>query len=216
MENIMWGWFRSFQRSASNLRSGALLKTAGRRLAPSLPLLFHAPELSRSVHRAQPQDSAKAPGSLSWGRAVALPSCRLQLKGWNQLNHRGFGQDCQWVLLSGLGVNHWLEPLQRELTIARFPGQRDGLLAGRVADALWSPLSHPAGLQRGNEDTVEAPMGKPHPLCWEGPSMGHAACSSAAAAHLAHSSRSPALPISAGFSSSMACLSLSLPFWGDF
>lgn len=29
MENIMWGWFRSFQRSASNLRSGALLKTAG-------------------------------------------------------------------------------------------------------------------------------------------------------------------------------------------
>lgn len=52
MENIIWGWCRSFQRSASNLRSGALLKTAGRGWRPASPAL-HAPELSRSADRAQ-------------------------------------------------------------------------------------------------------------------------------------------------------------------
>lgn len=52
MENIIWGWCRSFQRSASNLRSGALLKTAGRGWRPAFRAL-HAPELSRSANRAQ-------------------------------------------------------------------------------------------------------------------------------------------------------------------
>lgn len=40
-----------------------------------------------SLHgRSSAPGICQGPGSLSWGRAVALPRSRLQLKGWSQLN----------------------------------------------------------------------------------------------------------------------------------
>lgn len=83
---------------------------------------------------------------------------------------RGFGQLCQLVLLSGLGVNHWLESLQDELTNARFSGQGWGLPAGWV---LWSLLLSPAEHQLGNADTATHPLrGLTVPSC-KGPSTEH-------------------------------------------
>lgn len=77
------------------------------------------------------------------GTAAALPGCRLQLKGWNQLNQKGLGRACRSVFLSGLAVKHGLQSLQDELTVARFSGQRQGLSAGRVAHGLCCPLKSP-------------------------------------------------------------------------
>lgn len=107
-------------------------------MAPSLSLLFHATEPSRSVDGAQPQDSAKAlAASAGDGRCSAqLPTPAQSLKPVKP--ERGFGQDCRSVFLSGLGVNQGLESLQDKLTNVRFCGQGCGLPTGRVT---WTPLS---------------------------------------------------------------------------
>lgn len=149
MENIMWSWFRSFQSSASNLRSGALLKTAGRQLASSLSA-FPCPKAVSLCGGSPALGPCQGPGGLSCGLGVTLP------QRWKPVKpERGFGQDCQLVFLSGLGVNHCLQSLQD----ANFSGQGCGLPAGQVmmdAIVLWSPFSSPALHQLGNEDAVQS------------------------------------------------------------
>lgn len=153
----MWGWFRPFQRSASNLRSGALLKTAGEEAGAQPPLAFPCPELSRSMDRAQPQDSAKAlatsAGDGSGSTQIQTPAQRLKpVKPESRV-----GQVYQLLSHSGLGVNHWCASLQDELTNVRFSGQGCWGVCCLLGEwwmdymVLWSPFSGPAGHQLGSE-----------------------------------------------------------------
>lgn len=213
----MWGWFRSFQRSASNLRSGALLKTAGEEWAPPPLLASPCSRAVCSVNGAQSQSSAKGPGSLSWGWVVALPSSRLQLRGWNQLNQRGFG--ASQYFFQGPGVNHCLESLQDELTIARFSDRGVGSL---LASDGWTSLSFEvlSAILLGtseNEGTVPSTHLEASPPLLQ--RAFHAVC-----CQLCYGwSPSGLIPtgdqpcwFQLNFLKSMVCHSLSLPFWGDF
>lgn len=90
----------------------------------------------------------QGPGSLSWGLAGTLPSARLHLKGWNQLNLREYlSRAASRYFFWGLELTSD-KYLQEELTNARFSAQGYRLPAGRVmmsSIVLWHPLSRPTG-----------------------------------------------------------------------
>lgn len=100
MENIMWGWCSSFQGSASNRRSGALLETAGE-AGVQPPSALHAPELPRLADRAQ---LGLCQGA--WQLGLGLHGGSSQFQALTQ-NPRG---SRPWVLLTGVGVNLSLSP----------------------------------------------------------------------------------------------------------
>ena len=76
------------------------MKTAGEEAGAQPPLAFPCPELSRSMDRAQPQDSAKAlaasAGDGSGSTQVQTPAQRLK----PVKPERGIGQDYQFCYLT--------------------------------------------------------------------------------------------------------------------
>jgi hypothetical protein len=179
-------------------------------------LLFHAQELSCLADWAHP-GLHQRPCSHSWGQAVALPSFRLWLQCWNQLNLRRTRPGHQAVFLAKYGVDLSLESLWEESINGRF----FGLGVGHPLEAWWmghtilgSTFCCPAGHQQEQGDTV-----KPSAHSSAQRSFPQSGCYDLAEpeAHLVYSSSAPSMQFQLNFSlkTSVAFYFLSPSFWKD-